>query len=163
MDRKQFWTIVDLAHAESRGDMDKKCRALEQHLLPLSVNDIGDFVNHFDALMESAYTWELWGAAYLIGGGCSDDAFMDFRSTLISFGQSTFEAALANPETLGSLKLNEDSAFYEGYGYMGREIYEKRAGKPHARVALHPKDPKGREWNESDLPKLFPTLWKQYE
>lgn len=32
------------------------------------------------------YRRDLWAAAYIIGGGCSDDSFIDFRAGLIAQG-----------------------------------------------------------------------------
>ncbi len=68
--------------------------------------------------MDKAFTHSLWAAAYIIGGGCSDDAFADFRATLISHGRATFERVLKNPETLADMDLTEETAFYEGFQYV---------------------------------------------
>jgi hypothetical protein len=47
-----------------------------------------------------AYTVDLWGAAYLINGGASDDGFYYFRCWLIGMGRDVYEAAVANPDSL---------------------------------------------------------------
>ncbi|MFD6293827.1 DUF4240 domain-containing protein [Streptomyces sp. NPDC060235] len=39
-------------------------------------------------------------AAYLIGGGCSNDSFMDFRAGLIALGRDWYEKATADPDSL---------------------------------------------------------------
>ncbi len=52
------------------------------------------------AVARDAYAWPVWGAAYLVEGGCSDDAFMDFRDGLVLAGRATFERTLADPDTL---------------------------------------------------------------
>jgi hypothetical protein len=44
---------------------------------------------------EQAFTWDVWGAAYVIEDGCSDDCFRDFRAYLISPGPEAFAAACA--------------------------------------------------------------------
>ena len=37
--------------------------------------------------MDDSYRWDLWGAAYLANGGCSDDGFDYFRGWLIGQGR----------------------------------------------------------------------------
>jgi len=163
MNLRDFWQLIELTHAAAPRNMDRKCKALEKELEPLSIADLADFVDHFDSQMDRAYSWPLWGAAFIIGGGCGDDMFMDFRSMLISFGQQPFEAALADPESLLSLGLTRDNAFYEGYGYVASGMYRKKSqGDIKMRKGAHPSEPSGIEWNEEDLPKLFPKLWKKY-
>ncbi|HZF15031.1 MAG TPA: DUF4240 domain-containing protein [Steroidobacteraceae bacterium] len=163
MDNAKFWAIIDSANAASGGDMDRKCSLLEKALTPLGTEEIGSFIDHFDACMDAAYTWGLWGAAYVIHGGCSDDSFMDFRSTLISHGRMVFEAALKDPESLADVGLDPEDAVYEGYGYIAPSLYQKRSGTPRTRSGAHPKEPSGVEWNEEDLPTLFPRLSKRYD
>ncbi|MEU1251459.1 DUF4240 domain-containing protein [Micromonospora arida] len=41
--------------------------------------------------------WDVWAAAYLIGGGCSDDSFIDFRAGVIALGREWYERVLASP------------------------------------------------------------------
>ncbi|WP_078992878.1 DUF4240 domain-containing protein [Streptomyces sp. MMG1121] len=40
----------------------------------------------FDQLHAASFRWDAWAAGYLIGGSCSDDAFMDFRAGLVARG-----------------------------------------------------------------------------
>src|SRR4051812_2794306 len=77
--------------------------ALQQRLEMLDPNEIADFQRIFTDKFFDAYRNDLWAAAYIIGGGCSDDGFMDFRSELIAHGRAIYEAAMKNPETLADL------------------------------------------------------------
>ena len=43
---------------------------------------------------------DVWAAAYLIGGGCSDDSFIDFRARLISQGRGWYQKAADSPGNL---------------------------------------------------------------
>ena len=52
--------------------------------------------------MDRAYRQELWGAAYLINGGCSDDGFVYFLGWLIAQGRDVYQAALPDPDSLVS-------------------------------------------------------------
>ncbi|TYB52801.1 DUF4240 domain-containing protein, partial [Nonomuraea sp. PA05] len=48
----------------------------------------------------AAHRADLWGAAYLINGGCSDDGFEYFRCWLVGQGREVYEAALDDPDSL---------------------------------------------------------------
>ena len=97
MDRDDFWRHIEAARSRNPGAYEL---GLRNQLEALSIADIVGFREHFDRLFDAAYRWDLWGAAYLIEGGCSDDGFTDFRYGLIALGQRTFEAALAKPDSL---------------------------------------------------------------
>ena len=100
MDEAGFWNIVERVHTATPGDMDSKCALLKQELARLPENDAADFARHFDEKMDRAFDWSLWGAAYVINGGCSDDTFSDFRASLISRGpQGLRSRARRNPDS----------------------------------------------------------------
>src|SRR5262249_6772329 len=84
----------------------------------------------FSKYMSQAYTWDLWGAAYVIGGGCGNDGFEDFRGWLISKGPAAYENAPKDPEALGSI-LHEDDGDgqIEGFGNVGMEGLEEKNGE----------------------------------
>ena len=107
MDEENFWEIVQRANDISDGDMDRKCGALRQRISTLSNEAALEFARLFDAMMGKAYCWPLWGAAYVINGGCGDDLFTDFRASLISRGRPAFERALADPDTLADEDFSE--------------------------------------------------------
>src|SRR5262245_47282664 len=71
MDEAGFWKIVGDVHDESPDDMDAKSEALKRALSALTAKDALAFRELFDAMMNRAYSWPLWGAAYVINGGCS--------------------------------------------------------------------------------------------
>src|SRR5215470_19141756 len=108
MTLEQFWNIVEKVHCASDGDMDKKCELLAAELRRLPLDEVHSFHAHFDECYDRAYNWELWAAAYIIGGGCSDDGFSDFRSTLISMGRQTFEQALADAQSLADMDYDAE-------------------------------------------------------
>ncbi len=93
----QFWSLVEGLPTEGAE------RALAERLDRLSPKDLVAFDRHFTEQFFRAYDWQLWNAAYIIGGGCSNDSFMDFRYGLISRGRAVFEAALEDPETLAGV------------------------------------------------------------
>jgi hypothetical protein len=160
----QFWNIVEKVHRASGGDMDKKCELLDAELRRLPLAEVHSFHGHFDECYDRAYTWELWGAAYIIGGGCSDDAFSDFRSTLISMGRHTFERALADPQSLADMDYDAEAAFYEGYQYVPTTAEsDLSGGQDFPRSRPHPENPTGTIFDEDKVAELYPKLAEKYD
>lgn len=56
------------------------------------------------------YRYDLWAAAYLIGGGCSDDSFTDFRAGLIGQGCDWYEQATTSSDS-GSGRCRTDAVY----------------------------------------------------
>ena len=160
----QFWTLIDRVHRASKGDMDYKCELLDTGLRKLPLAEVRSFHAHFDECENRAYHWPLWAAAYIIGGGCSDDGFSDFRSTLISMGRQAFEQALANPETLADLEdYDAELSQYEGYQYVIATVEEDLSdGQDFPRAQPHPAEPSGEDWDEDTVAALFPKLAQKY-
>lgn len=160
----QFWNIVEQVHHDSRGDMDKKCELLEAELRRLPLDELLSFHRHFDECQDRAYSWELWAAAYIIRGGCSDDSFSDFRATLISMGRETFERALADPQSLADMDYGKEDAYYEGYQYVPTMVEEELGnGETFPRYAPGPDEPSGQPWDEDKVAQLFPKLAEKYD
>jgi Protein of unknown function (DUF4240) len=170
MNIETFWNVIEKSRLQFDpklvdGNMDRQRAELARLLDPLPPEEIVSFRDHFRDLMDEAYSWDLWGAAYLIGEGCSDDAFVDFRAWLISMGREVFEQALQNPETLlgPSMAPGVEDIFFEGFAYVADRVYEKRARKRMPdREPGHLGDPKGQPWEEEDLEERFPALWKKF-
>jgi Protein of unknown function (DUF4240) len=158
MNVEEFWNLVTKAHATSGGDMDLKCKILGGELRTLGLDEAASFDQHFYEFFHRAYSWKLWDAAYLINGGCSDDGFTDFRSTLISMGRQIFETALADPESLAEIDIGAGQPNYEGYQYVAPEIYEELAGKEILHFGDMPAEPSGVKVEEWELGKRFPKL-----
>ncbi len=162
MNSDAFWSLLDRARQTAADSPDDLEAALAQHLRNLRVADLEAFAGHFDDAMDRAYRWDLWGAAYLIGGGCSDDAFSDFRSSLVARGLKAYEKAMADPDSLADDDLNEEAWFHEGFGYLAAAEFERRKLKPPPRAKPHPSEPEGDEWSEDDLVAQFPRLSRKY-
>ena len=163
MNRNEFWQIINSVHSKSDGDMDRKCELLKKRLDVLSENDLRDFMNHFDAADAAAYTWPLWGAAYVMHGGCSDDSFADFRATLISHGRTIYEAALDDPESLVALDFEDvEDICYEGFQYVKNNVAEEKLGEIPVRATPFPDEPSGAEWDEENVNNFYPRLSAKY-
>lgn len=160
VDEAGFWAIVEQARTSSNGDMDRLCERLKRTLAKLPKGDALAFRRHFDEKMNGAYSHELWGAAYVIHGGCSDDAFADFRSSLISRGRVAFERAIADPDALADETFDEDAWFYESVAYAVSEGVEAAVKERVMIQALS--DPTGTAWEEEDLGDLYPRLTAKF-
>jgi hypothetical protein len=159
---KKFWQIIDSVHRRSKGSMSAKRRSLRKELLRLPPKEVRSFDEHFGDCEAKAYTWELWAAAYIIGGGCSDDSFSDFRAALISMGRNVFERVVESPAALVKMAINKRNAFNEGYQSVADDVYEEITGNElPIRRRPHPKTPKGQDWRENEAA-LFPDLAKKH-
>lgn len=162
----EFWEIIGVVHEVSGGDLDIKEAALRKALESLSAENVVAFATHFDTCEAQAYRWDLWAAAYIIHGGCSDDSFQDFRASLICQGRDRFERVMKNPECLADAEFEgvAEKLDYEGFQYVPTAVYEEKTGEslPPSSVT-HPADPAGEEWEEDGLAEKFPKLWKKFD
>lgn len=160
MDKQAFWDLLEGLDPETAAS------DLATRLDDLEPEAIAAFQRHFDEERVRAYTWPLWGAAYLMEGGCSDDGFIDFRYGLISRGQRIFESALADPDSLAVLLDEDDFLSNEEFGYVAGEVYENKTGSEIPRDgASHPADPAGEEWDFDDedlCAAKLPKLWAKF-
>lgn len=167
MDRAGFWKIIDESRGAAGGDAEEQLEVLGRLLEKLPPDEIVSFDRHLSELHARADHWDLWGAAYIIGGGCSDDGFMDFRGWLISRGEKVYEAAMANPESLADVVQEHDGECQvEGYQYVASQVWEEKTGKAPAEFPSHDL-PRGGEtagtpWEEEDLDARFPILSRKF-
>ena len=162
MQLDQFWQFVEAAKAKAGSDTEARVDALHTVLGSLSPVELQSFQNHYERQMATAYRWDLWAAAYIINGGCSDDGFCYFRDWLISEGRSVFEAALKDPDSLADLP-HIDPAELEAFGYVAFELYEQKgSGKLAFDYSNESAEPAGTPWDEDEVGKLFPRLDAKY-
>jgi hypothetical protein len=107
----EFW---DHIRATRRVDPDAHAERLEKRLTKLKPEEILDFVHWWDTMMREAYQWDLWGAAYLINGGASDDGFHYFCNWLILQGRDVFQKAVTNPDTLADVVDPDEEVEWDG-------------------------------------------------
>jgi hypothetical protein len=112
MTEKEFW---DHIRATRRVDADEHAERLTKRLAKLPAEECLDFDYWWRVMKSRSYRRDLWGAAYLINGGCSDDGFEYFCGWLILQGRAVFEAALADPDTLAEVLDGEEDVEFESY------------------------------------------------
>ncbi|MEU7778909.1 DUF4240 domain-containing protein [Micromonospora parva] len=140
MDVDEFWAVVESAGAGLDGrtgdDGEAVAAALVTRLAATSPKRILEFQELFDQLHDALYRWDVWAAAYLIGGGCSDDSFIDFRAGVIALGREWYERVLASPDGLAGHPVVRQAAaeeedgtlFAESVNYAASEAYEQVTG-----------------------------------
>jgi hypothetical protein len=165
MNTDTFWKIIEEVNNACGGEMEIKPDILTKRLKSMDANEVLSFSNIFESMMNRAYTWDLWAAAYIIHGGCSDDAFMDFRSSLISMGKDVFERTLSSPETLADMDSDDaGSLCSEGFAYPAISVYKEKTGKLPEPESSPPADPAGEKWDEDEsvLKVKYPRLWNKF-
>lgn len=162
MQEQAFWSIVNSVRQVAGNDTEARVDALEQQLSHLNLDEIQGFQHQYDQMIHRANRWNLWGAAYLMNGGCSDDGFSYFCDWLISEGQNTFEHALAEPDSLAELPRQEYFEL-ESYAYVALKLFESKGGGELERdFSIELAMPAGEEWSEEELPLLLPKLAAKY-
>ena len=127
MNETTFWTLIAETKQAGNGDSDAQVAALQAKLETLPDSEILDFDCLLHGQMDRSYHRDLWAAAYIINGGCSDDGFDYFRAWLIAQGREVFERALADPETLVEVATPEVEL--ELFMYAPVKAYEARTGR----------------------------------
>ena len=131
MNEDQFWQIIQTAK-QSAIDDDQQLELIAAALHGFEPDDILEFQRVFNRLHKASYRADLWGAAYIINGGASDDGFDYFRGWLIAQGREVFTAALEQPDSLDELFTNELQADFgcelEGMLGVAGGVWRERTG-----------------------------------
>lgn len=170
MDETEFWELVDTTREAVEGDPEDHADLLVERLVQRDPDVVLDFSRHFEARYNRAYRWDLWGAAWVLLDGVSDDAFDFFRCWLIGQGREVFEGAMHDPDMLAELldDFDEDlDGDGEELGYAADEAYEQLTGvvAPDLGIPPAPSEPEGTPLdfeNESVLAERYPRLWERF-
>jgi hypothetical protein len=161
MDKDTFWNLINKSRRSST-DCDEQSEKLIDLLQNYSPEDIIDFHRLLKECLFESYRWDLWAVAYIINGGCSDDGFEYFRGWLIAQGREYFENGLKSPESAAK-RVKGDEVECEDILYVAYEAYQRKTGQELPSIELqYPSEPIGTKWNEDELDKLYPKLWKKF-
>ncbi|MER5192815.1 DUF4240 domain-containing protein [Streptomyces sp. NPDC002755] len=172
MDETEFWELVDASREAAGGDPEEQADLLVERLVRLDPESVLDFARHFESRYNRAYRWDLWGAAWLLLDGASDDAFDFFRCWLIGQGREVFEGALhGDPDSLADLLDDFDEEIdgdAEELGYAADEAYEQLTGTVAPDLGIPPAsaEPEGTPVafeNEGALAERYPRLWQRFK
>jgi uncharacterized protein DUF4240 len=153
MDETKFWNIIESAGRDVNGNVDLIAKAVGVRLIKETPAEIQEFDRFLCEKLDAAYSHELWGAAYLIRGGCSDDGFEYFRAWLISRGRISFEAAVADPDSLAAVVTPDPDPLQfecEALLYTAWRAYKEVAGTEMPQGAKRKPILRGVAWDFDD-------------
>lgn len=179
MTNKVFWELIN----SSKKHGEEQIEWLTNELSKMTVDEILEFEIEFRNKLEQSYTSSLWGAAFVIMGGCSDDGFDYFRGWLIAQGEEIYNKVLKSPEFLAEY-LSEDYLEEDEFAPQLEEmlsvasdayIYQK-TGEIEYNDDIHTEfldvlEARGYEfipaeiefdWEEEDLEARYPILWERF-
>ncbi|MFN0204525.1 MAG: DUF4240 domain-containing protein [Bacteroidia bacterium] len=166
MEEEQFWKIIESSKVESNDMYNLQVLIMTEKLRALPVEDIVKYENRFIAMMNKAYTWEMFAAARVIDPECTYHDFEYFRGWILSFGRKTFEESLNNPDILHQLTFDKKYVNdWEGFVSCAKNAFVEKTNLDYitSTVALK-KDTTLIEniKKVQNLQNLYPKLWSKY-
>jgi Protein of unknown function (DUF4240) len=163
-----FWAVIDRATADRPRSPDEVAGRAAAELATRDPEEIVAWGRHLDKVMAASAKEDLWAAAYLINGGCSDDGFDHFRGWLIAHGRDVLARAVREPDSLAELPTVRAAAttgtVFEAEGVLAiaDEAYEQATGGelPPSDVAVARPDP-AQLWDfddEDEMARRLPRL-----
>jgi hypothetical protein len=144
MQTEEFWAVIDRARAGSPELPSLVAERAVMELAGRAPTEIEAWGRHLDKVLAASGPDDLWAAAYLINGGCSDDGFDSFRGWLMAHGREAFARAVRTPDSLADLPAVRAAAT-TGAECEGPEIlrvaaeaYRKAAGEE---LPARPREP----------------------
>lgn len=166
MDVEEFWNLIQ----QSEGDGKRLATLLQD----LKAEDIRGFGDILDIQFSKAFNWDLWAAAYLINGGCSEEEFNQFLYWIISLGEERFENVLQDPDVLAEIVQENESTFNDDIIVAIARTLDRKGvgidGKSNVTLPAElmsynqkPIKPRGKEWKEdSELIEMYPKLGERF-
>ncbi|BCB84430.1 DUF4240 domain-containing protein [Phytohabitans suffuscus] len=102
MNTNEFWALIGEA-ARDGGTPDTVADRAATALARRDPSEIVGFERHLRRVLDASYKVDLFGAAYLVNGGCSDEGFDAFRGWLMVQGREAFARAVGEPDSLAEL------------------------------------------------------------
>ena len=161
-----FWQLIADTRQAAGNDTGRQSELLEERLSRLPAQQIVDFARMRRGLDERLYSWDIWGAAYVIDDGCSDDCFRDFRAYVIYLGRGPYEAALRDPDSLAAVAQDAEEGDWENADDVAPDAYQSATGED---FPLDDSDlsgtPHGEPWDDEDgdaLAQRYPRLAERF-
>ncbi|MEV7625431.1 DUF4240 domain-containing protein [Actinoplanes sp. NPDC089786] len=98
-----FWAVIARATADRPGSPAVVAERAVDELTSRDPEEIAAWGRHLDKVMAASGTEDLWAAAYLINGGCSEEGFDSFRGWLIAHGRDVVARSVREPDSLAEL------------------------------------------------------------
>ncbi len=129
LDENLYWKIVAQSLKSSRTQQGQ-AKYLVYEIGKLTPVEMVGFRLRTDKLLYDTYNSEMWCAAYIMNGGCSDDGFEYFRNWVISRGKETYYKAKENPDSLVNEIDDElDEYEFESFWYVALDAFKHKTGR----------------------------------
>ena len=100
-----FWAVIGRATADRPATPGEVAKRAAADLATHDPEEIVAWARHLDKVMVASGTQDLWAAAYLINGGCSDEGFDNFRGWLIAHGREAVARSVKSPDSLADMAV----------------------------------------------------------
>ncbi|MEV6306707.1 DUF4240 domain-containing protein [Actinoplanes sp. NPDC051861] len=164
-----FWAVIDRATADRPASPAEVAERAVADLAARDPEEIVAWASHLDKVLAASGTEDLWAAAYLIHGGCSEEGFDNFRGWLIAHGRNAVASAVRSPDVLANVAAikaaAEADAIFEAEEVLtiADRAHEKATGEP---LPERPDRPRSRPevadlWdfdNEDEMRRRLPRL-----
>jgi len=160
MYESEFWAMIEAGGPYDLDDRERQLASVRCQLEKLPAREIYFFYRLFCLGMIDAQTWDLWAAAHLINGGCSEERFVSFRAWLISQGRAIYTAAVESADSLaGVTSPGRRDHEFEALYRLPRTVHFELTRQDVPRLGLTwPYEPGGEQWDFRDRTEVFRRL-----
>ncbi|UOQ53620.1 DUF4240 domain-containing protein [Hymenobacter cellulosivorans] len=170
----EFWQLIDASKTAAAGDQTAQADFLSEQLAALEPAQIIEFECRLRENLREADDFNIMAALKIMDGYVSDASYLYFRAWLVGQGQTVFQNALRDADSLAQV-AKEPYQDFENLLYVATEAFGRRTGQREEDETF-PRDvavsrgldydlgaeTKGEDWREEQLPKLLPRLWKKF-
>ena len=100
-----FWAVISRATADRPASPADVAQRAVADLATRDPDEIVAWGRHLDKVLVASGTQDLWAAAYLINGGCSEEGFDSFRGWLIAHGRDAVARSVKSPDSLADVAV----------------------------------------------------------
>lgn len=161
IDENLFWHLIQESRKESANQFNF-IDSLRSSLAKFHPKELRNFNKILLIKTCELNTWEHWALAYIIRGGCGDDAFDYFKAWVVSKGRHAFESIKSLHEDEFTTIFDEDPQLEELY-YITDEIYESKTSDFIPSIKAKSNGLKGKKWKEDKLVETFPSWCKIFK
>lgn len=173
LDNNKFWELIE--SIDKSKSLNNEFKQYISILSKLSKEELLGFDYWINFYLWDSYSSDLWAAAYIAMGGCSDDGFDYFRYWLISRGKEIYYNALTDVESLihEFKKVSpEDIPEFSDFSMVVEKTYSQNYNDSYYNEIKKYEDNTTVEfinidWEETEeslkkkCPKLFRELWNK--
>jgi hypothetical protein len=129
-----FWAVIGRATADRPASPAEVAKRAAADLATREPEEIVAWARHLDKVMVASGTEDLWAAAYLIHGGCTEEGFDNFRGWLIAHGREAVARSVKSPDSLAEMPAvraaAENGAVFEAEEVLSiaAEAYRQATG-----------------------------------